>query len=205
MTKKIIFGIGTGRCGTHSLHKLMLKQDIMKQNNSFTNKFLYVKHEAENIKSCFMYDGEHMEEKVDSYIEMVSNDREIDQFYARGQTRTKNNFHIRKNIGGKSKYHINISFVLLPFIEKFIEKYDNISIVVLKRDKKETIMSIFKKILEGKKKLKEHQLEEQQLEKHQQLEEQKLKKKLLEKQKRREEKKKRKRRKTRRIKKEASL
>jgi hypothetical protein len=209
MSKKIIFGIGTGRCGTHSLHKLMLKQDIMKQNNTFTNKFLYVKHEAENVKSCFTYDGEHVEEKVNSYIEMVNNDKEIEQFYARGQTLAKNNLHIRKNISGKSKCHINISFVLLPFIEKFIEKYDNISIVALKRDKKETIMSIFKRILEGKKKfkihnekLKERQLEKQQFEEHRQLEkqklkekeleEQKLKEKQLEKQKKREEKKKRK-------------
>ena len=198
MNKRIIFGIGSGKCGTHSLHKLMLKQDIMRENNSFENKFLYVKHEGENINAMRTYNECSLEETVNKYIEMVNNNDENKCYYSRGQTPNNNNLHIRKNISGKSKYHINIGFTLLPYIENFIERYDNIAVIALKRDKKQTIMSIYKEILLKKQIFKNKQdrkiEEDKQLEEQRRIEEktERREQRKLEKEKRREERKKRK-------------
>jgi hypothetical protein len=123
---KLILGIGTGRCGTRSLRDIFLEKSLMKTNNTRISKFGHCLHEGSpgiwfdkfKVHSKLTEDDyRRMETQVITYIDTHMNDHDL-------------------------KFHVHIDFKLLNYIDIFVNKYDNIAIVALKRDKKSFVKSV---------------------------------------------------------------
>lgn len=105
MKKEIIFGIGTGRCGTTSLASIL--------NSQFDSNF---SHEAGGrMRLPWIFD----QKRLDNYVNFIN---------------LKNN----KFIG-------DVSFYLVNHITELVKIFPECKIIVLKRDKEQTVESFMKK------------------------------------------------------------
>jgi hypothetical protein len=150
MVKQIIFGIGTPRSGTSSLTSLFVKQPIFKYGNGIIEKLIYVKHEAHNINTPFFAKLELEDDRnviVNNYLLMV---RENAENHCYGSMINKKNTfynHNLVNVKEPPLFHINISHMLLDYIDLFLKTDNSIKVVILKRNRENTINSIYNRYI----------------------------------------------------------
>ena len=143
--KKIIFGIGCGGCGSHSLYSLLYQQKIMSFKNTNRNKHTYVKHEGK-LQNYSLHlhkkpTDKEIELYVKNYLTMIYENNEFNLFKT----------YLEDNLKPDdiSNFHINVSLNLLYYIDEFLKQNLNIKVICLKRDKNKTIKSITQKVLEN--------------------------------------------------------
>ena len=138
-SKRIILGIGTGRCGTGSLVKLFREQKISEYNNSKDIKLSYIRHEGylKNNNLIWYSDDNKKREYVKLYLDIVKHN--LEKMYYVSDSHVYNSMD--NNIESDILFHINVNCGLLSYLDEFFKQYENIRIICLKRDKKKTIES----------------------------------------------------------------
>ena len=146
MAKQVILGIGTPRSGTVSLTSLFIKQPIFKYGNGTIEKKIYVKHEAHNTYTPFFSKLEVEDDRkviVNNYLLMVRENLEK-QYYGSVENRKITiSTHNLTTTSETPLFHINISHILLDYIDLFLKTDKSIKIVILKRNRENTIKSIY--------------------------------------------------------------
>ena len=104
--KKVILGVGTGRCGTMSLSNLLNLQ----KNSNFT-------HELDQ------------KDRLPWEIN-------LDKF----------NHYLESIITREKSFVGDVSFYLLPYVHFVLEKFPDSKIIILQRDKEQTVSSYLKKV-----------------------------------------------------------
>ena len=146
MEKQIIFGIGTPRSGTVSLTSLFIKQPIFKYGNGIIEKKIYIKHEAHNTYTPFCNKLELKDDKkviVNNYLLMVRENVEKLYYGLVVNREITIRTHNLTDANETPLFHINVSYMLLDYIDLFLKTDNSIKVVILKRNRENTINSIY--------------------------------------------------------------